>query len=192
MKSILQYHFAMGHDDFLKRSNKQESRHALLSIKRHDPSPEAILERVNRIEWGWIRKELYDRDVLQRRAAHPETRLYDLYDGEKRVGFTVVAKISDDLKRRFWAAAENKNIIEIECLALYPGEEGKGRGWGFFELVMRELYRDYDIVYWAQSGSNYPTLKAYYERQGMTYLGQNEMPDFRKRILPDDRSLKIK
>ncbi|MCV6545673.1 MAG: hypothetical protein OIF56_00045 [Cohaesibacter sp.] len=80
--------------------------------------------------------------------------------------------------------AKGKSVIEIENLALFPKEEGGGRGWQFFSLVMDRLYEDFDTIYWSQSSTNYATLKDYYIRKGMTYLGANRVPDFREKTSP--------
>ena len=181
MSSILKHHFAMSRDAFSARRRDWEAPRDGLWIKLVLANADLVLDRVGRIEWGWINKEIYDGPALANRLKDPHTRLYDLYDGDRAVGYALIVAPERRLKQRFWGAAQNQSVIEIENLALYPGEESGGRGWSFFQLVMTELYKRYDDVYWSQSSSNYPTLFDYYKRQGMEHLASDEVADFRER-----------
>lgn len=183
MTSILKHHFSMSGAQFRSRHAADAGPRRDVWIEEKTPTVEGVIDRVSRIPWGWINKEIYDRDVLSRRLAEPGVRLFDLCaKGEKQpIGYALIVPPERKLKHRFWGAANDQSVIEIENLALFPGHEGQGRGWSFFQLVMAQLYRDYDIVYWSQSSTNFPTLKAYYERQGMSFRGSDEVPDFRQR-----------
>ncbi|MCV6576171.1 MAG: hypothetical protein OIF58_10600 [Cohaesibacter sp.] len=176
--SILRYHFAMSKDRF--PVHREQPREAL-SIEPVPLSVNAILARVERIPWDWINKEIYDPATLSRRIQHPDMALFDLLDEGKPVGYAIISPASHP--KAFNAAAKGKSVIEIENLALFPKEEGGGRGWQFFSLVMDQLYENFDTVYWSQSSTNYATLKDYYIRKGMSYLGADRVPDFRQKAL---------
>ncbi len=184
MTSTLKHHFAMTRPVFQVRQETWRPPAAGLRIEATAATVTSVRDRVGRIPWGWINKEIYDPPVLAGRLRDPNTRLYDLYDGDRAVGYALIVAPERSLTQRFWGAANDQSVIEIENLALYPGEEGGGRGWSFFQLVMSDLYRSYDTVYWSQSSSNYETLFDYYTRQGMRHLATDEVADFRERRAP--------
>lgn len=173
MSNILRYHFGKNKRDF------KASEHLIgASIHRVDATADAVIERVSQIPWGWINKDVYGHDALEKRLKHPDVALYDLCIDDRAIGYALIVPPKDSLTAKFYGATGQKSVIEIENLALFPSKEGKGRGWAFFELVMSKLYETHDDVYWSQSETNFPTLKEYYERKGMTFLGQDHVKDF--------------
>lgn len=92
------------------------------------------------------------------------------------------------MKDRFWDAARNERVIEIENLGLFPGEEGGGRGKRF-EMFFDRLYKEYDVVYWSQNNVHSPSLSEFYrERLGMTLLATDQVKDFRPAEKLDHRA----
>ena len=172
MSDIFQNHFLLYKEDFLQHRKEVEG----LSIKSVELTSEFVLNRVEKIQWGWINKKIYFPEVLEERIKNPQMKLFDLYDGEQNVGYVLISPPAHpyDVK----GAVNDNSVIEIENIALYPSQEGKGRGWAFISLIMDEIYKTYDTVYLSQSHTNYPTLKAFYLRHGMTFLGIDSYPDF--------------
>lgn len=173
MGNILRYHFAMARNDFPKHRSKGREG---LSIPEVTPTLNGVIERVSLIPWGWGNKELYSPEKLEQRLQSPQMRLFNLCENGEVIGYALTSPATH--VKAFNAIASNQSIIELENLALFPNNEGNGKGWAFFTLVMDELYKEYDAVYWSQSETNHPHLKDYYIRKGMNYLGADSVPDF--------------
>lgn len=152
-----------------------------LSLEEVPPTYETFKPMLDEVstKWHWNKQPRYQEPQLRERLAHPETRLFLLKDRGETVGYAITAGVDRTLREKLWKAANDISVIEIENLATFPGQEGKGRGTAYFEMMFKELFKTYDTVYWSMSSSNYPTLLAYYERMGMTLLVQEEIPDFR-------------
>ena len=124
--------------------------------------------------------KIRDRKAVEDKLADPSVRIYKLLDGDKPVGFSVIKPAPSTFRSRFSAAAANKPAMEIDYLALFHGEEGKGRGAAFFQIFFDKIFKDNEIVYWTQYSSNAPTLKDFYvKKMGMTLLDTDVVPDFR-------------
>lgn len=179
MSNILRYHFIMPAKDF--PTNREEPSSSVV-IKRVTPTVEGIQERVGAIEYGWIGKDsLYSDEALEARLH--EIGLYDLYDADlpedhPPIGYAIETKPSHPMA--FNAVAKGETIIELENVAFYRGHRGKGKGWQYFTKIMDGLFEKFDNVYWSQSSTNHATLKDYYIRKGMTYLGADSQKDFRE------------
>ena len=135
-------------------------------------------------KWGWNKKPCYTDGSLEGRLSHPETRLFDLCDNGVVVGYTLITAPSQALKDRFWKAANDVRVIEIENLGLFPDCEGNGRGKAYFEMCFDILFKRYDVVHWSQTDVHSPTLTNFYrEKLGMTLLATDRVPDFRAKTL---------
>lgn len=150
-----------------------------LHLQEIAPTYEAFKPMLDAVstKWHWNKQPRYAEPELRARLAGDETRLFMLKDGPQDVGYSLVVGVDGDLKAKFWNA--DKSVVEIENLATFPGQEGKGRGMAYFEMMFNNLFSDYETVYWSMSSSNYPTLLDYYLRMGMTLLKQEPVPDFR-------------
>lgn len=138
--------------------------------------------RINRMseKWQWNKQPRYNDGSLEAKLAHPETRLFDLCDNGVPVGYTLITAPSQALKHRFWKAANDVRVIEIENLGLFPNCEGNGRGKAYFEMCFDMLFKQYDVVHWSQTDVHSETLTHFYrEKLGMTLLATDKIPDFR-------------
>lgn len=142
-------------------------------------TPSAILERVARIPWGWVNKTMYDDDVLPQRIVDQKLRLFDLYDGDgDPIGYSIVNDPDQTVRSKFLSAVLHLNPIEMENLAMFPGNEGRGRGKYFMYTIMKQLMDEgYNPVYFSTSHANFPSLPAFYERIGMRKIGEDQMLD---------------
>jgi len=188
MKTITKNHLAIGAHRFFwnVRAGRDEAARGDLNVKEVAPDYErfrALLEEVGG-PWGWTCQERYREGPLRRRLGEPETRLLMLREGEREIGYALIVGVGQAIKDRFWPVANQPSVIEIENLGLFPGEEGSGRGWSFFEMIMTDLFESHDVVYWTMSSTNYPTLLDYYRRHGMQLLAQDEVPDPRYKQVP--------
>ncbi len=109
----------------------------------------------------------------------PDTQLYMLMDGDQEVGFTMVRTPTEATRARFFNGRED--VIEFDYMAMYHGNEGKGRGRVYFEMLFKAYFESgFNTVYWSQHGTNAPTLKNFYrDKMKMTLLATDEIPDFR-------------
>ena len=146
-------------------------------------TPENVINRVAQIPWGWIKKKIYDNEVLPHRIKNQKMRVFDLVDNGKTVGYALIIHPDKDIKNSFLQSVQNQRIVEIENIALFPGEAGKGRGKSFLNLIQQTLFQEgYDAVYLNTSATNHPTLPEFYRRCGMTDLGQAEVANFNNRV----------
>lgn len=152
------------------------------SFREIRPTPERVVERVSRIPWNWINKEIYDPDILHDRIIEQKMRLFDLLDNEKEVGYVIAVDPEIEIRRSFLKAMNYTNPVEIENIALFPKQAGNGRGRSFLKLIEGKLFADgHDLSYLNTSETNFPTLPKFYISAGMTYLGQDEVDDFNDR-----------
>lgn len=150
-------------------------------VREIEPTPERITSRVSRIPFGWIKKKIYDPEVLPDRMIAQKMRLFDLMDGdqEKPVGYVIAIIPEETIQKKFLSAVKNYRPIEIENIALFPNEAGKGRGRSFLNLIQARFFREgHGLVYLNTSATNHPTIPDFYRRAGMTDLGQDEVPNF--------------
>jgi hypothetical protein len=186
---IARYHFAMTAESFVKTRALDTNG---CTVRVANPSVNNIINRVKRIKWGWIKKDIYKPEILAKRLDSGKPKLFDLYDrnakGEvNRIGYSLVMQPPEH--NEFTEHLRGK-VVEIENLALFPGNEGGGRGWKYFTHVIDDAFNDAsygaDTIYWSVSSTNHGKLKQYYERMGMHYLGEDMVPDFNKNPLPEE------
>jgi len=181
IKTITKTHLAIGARKFHwnQRVGLYKSPINGLNIQEVIPDYELFTNLLGRVgaPWGWDKQDRYQKPLLHARLEDSQTRLFMLRDGEHDIGYALVVGVDQSVKSRFWPQANQPRVIEIENLGLFPGEEGGGRGWGFFQLVMNDLFNSSDVVYWSMSSSNYPTLLDYYRDHGMEILAQDVVPD---------------
>ncbi|HFE38490.1 MAG TPA: GNAT family N-acetyltransferase [Gammaproteobacteria bacterium] len=176
--TITRTHFARHRDEF--NENGIIKSNSFREIVK--PTPEQIVERVFRIPWNWINKEIYDADILPDRIVNQKMRLFDLLDNGREVGYVIAVDPEIEIRRTFLKAMACSNPVEIENIALFPKQTGKGRGRSFLNLIEKKLFSDgHDVVYLNTSETNFPMLPDFYNRVGMTCLGEDEVADFNKR-----------
>lgn len=133
--------------------------------------------------WHWKDQERYNEDALRRKLAQPGTVLYSLrdsFESEPKIGYALVSKPPQSLVRRFWPAANDVKVLEVDNLGLFPGNEGGGRGNVFFEKIFDRHYAYNNIIYWSQHETHSPTLTRFYEEKlKMELLAIDQVPDFR-------------
>ncbi|WP_262694696.1 GNAT family N-acetyltransferase [Kordiimonas aquimaris] len=185
MATIKRYHWAINKSEYLTglaNDNFKDTWSDDLSIAPQKPGKstyEEFYPMLKRIPWMWERKEINQESRLRTRLSRPGTQLVHLKANDAVIGFALLADPRIPLTKKFGYAADNKRVKEIEDLALFPDEAGKGRGTAYFEMFFKMLFEEYDVVYWSQSETNHPGLYAYYERMGMNHIGTTEEPDFR-------------
>lgn len=139
-----------------------------------NPTWEDFKPLINEIETGgvkWADLPQYQEQVMRPVLADPKTRLLLLLKDKEPVGYALIVGAKPELKNRFWAAAENKSVIEIENLALFKGQRGNGIGKAFFEMMFDDLFKTHDTVYWGCSDFNAKTLVPFYvEKMKMSVL----------------------
>lgn len=152
-----------------------------LTMRELHPSMENFKPLIDRVsqKWHWNRQPRYNDGTLEGKLAHPETRLFELCDDGEAVGYTLITAPSRCLKDRFWRAANDVSVIEIENLGLFPNCEGNGRGRAYFEMCFDMLFKEYDVVYWSQNNVHSPSLSKFYqEKLGMKLLATDMVEDF--------------
>lgn len=182
---IDKYHYAKDVKTYSSEIRSGKLRNAWpshLSMRSVLPSIENFKPLIDKVseKWHWNRQSRYNDGTLETKLAHPETRLFELLDNGKAVGYTLITAPSQSLKQRFWNAANDTNVIEIENLGLFPSCEGGGRGKAYFEMCFDMLFKKYDIVYWSQNDVHSPSLSKFYqEKLGMCLLTIDQVEDFR-------------
>lgn len=163
-----------------------QSWHAALSIEAINPTFENLDPLMTRVseKWNWKDQDRYNEAALREKLAHTGTSLYRLRDAREEnpvIGYALVSIVRQPLKGRFWSAANDVKILEIDNLGLFPGNEGGGRGKAFFEMIFAKHFAENDIVYWSQHETHAPTLTRFYrDRMKMEHLATEHVPDFRK------------
>ena len=90
----------------------------------------------------------------------------------RKSGYVIAVDPAIDIRGSFLTAMHCSNPVEIENIALFPKQAGKGRGRSFLNLIEGKLFADgHDLTYLNTSETNFPTLPKFYTRAGMTYLG---------------------
>ena len=157
-----------------------------LSIAPIEPTFENLDPLMTRMseKWSWKDQERYNENDLRKKLSQQGTALYLLQDTRKPdpvIGYALVSAVQQPLKRRFWSAANDIRVLEIDNLGLFPGNEGGGRGKAFFEMIFARHFSENDVVYWSQHETHAPTLTRFYrDTMKMKLLDKDYVPDFRK------------
>lgn len=173
-------HFSIDKETYLKRLEKGVYKSSWDQLWHRDIPNDfdtfhKYLVRVGH-EWGWdSMKDRFSAAAMNPKLSHPETKLRELMEQDRVVGYTLILSPAQKLKDRFWNAADHSGVIEIENLGLFPEECGGGKGWSFFEMQFKDLFQRYGTVYWSMSSTNHPHLQAYYERKGMNLLATDNL-----------------
>lgn len=174
----------------IRRAHFAQYRHTFNEagiLKAHDirettPTPKRVVDLVSQIPWNWINKEIYDADILPDRIIDQNMRLFDLLDDGKEVGYCIGVTPEKNIQNAFLGASKHLNPYEIENIALFPNQEGRGRGRSFLKRLMREFFDDqHNPIYLNVSETNHPHLPQFYTRAGMTLVGYDRVPDFNQR-----------
>lgn len=186
INSIDRYHFSMSSNDF---SSKRKSGHfngfyRNLSFKDIQPTLDTFMPLFEKVgcHWGWQYKDCYkSRQNLKTRLESPTSRLLHLLDDNKVIGYALITKPNLSVISRVNSHYDIKGtVIEIENLGLFPGQEGGGRGGKLFEMIMDDLFKSYDYVYWSSRDYHAPTLMEYYKNKlGMRLLEVDQVQDVR-------------
>ena len=109
-------------------------------VELDSPTVEQVRERVAKIPFNWIKKKIYDPEVLAKRIVEQRMQVFDFYDGSSvdPIGYSIVIDPSET-DRHTHLSGINEPVREIENIALFPGQPGKGRGESFLNLVAREI-----------------------------------------------------
>lgn len=155
----------------------------LLPVEPTYENLQPLMHKVSEL-WHWEDQPRYNEVALREKLALPSTRLYKLIDRNDPdlvIGYSMVSAADVELKKRFWNAANDINVLEIDNLGLFPGKEGGGRGKAYFEMIFDRHFADNDVVYWSQHETHSPTLARFYrEKMGMEHLATDHVPDFRR------------
>lgn len=182
---IDKYHYAKDAKTYAGEVSTGKLRNAWpanLTLRELLPNLENFTRLIDKVseKWHWNLQPRYNDGSLNAKLAHPETRLFELVDGEQPVGYAFITSPGTALRQRFWNAANDVRVIEIENLGLFPGCEGGGRGKAYFEMCFDMLFKDYDVVYWSQNNVHSPSLSQFYQdRLGMRLLATDRVEDFR-------------
>jgi hypothetical protein len=185
MSTILKNHFSLGVEGY--RAGVASGRYAVswpeaLTIEQIPATLENYRPLVELLgsKWHWDKQPRYNGASIEQKLENGA--LFLLKDAGKPVGYAFVSIPSDDLKSRFWGSVK-ANVIEIENLGMFPGQEGGGRGKRYFEMLFAKYFKEHDVVYWSQHETHSETLRRFYqEKMGMTLLAQDNVPDFRPAI----------
>ncbi len=143
---------------------------------------EPMMDKMS-VLWHWKDQERHNEEALRKKLAQSGTALYSLRDSleeKPEVGYALVSAPPISLKQRFWPAANDIGVLEVNNLGMFPGNEGGGRGKAYFEMIFDRHYKDNDIVYWSQHETHAPTLTRFYgEKMQMELLATDRVPDFR-------------
>jgi hypothetical protein len=147
---------------------------------------EPLMDKMSE-KWGWKDQERYTEEALRDKLAQTGTTIYLLCDdtepNDPVIGYALVSIVQKPLKDRFWSAANDVKVLEIDNLGLFPKKEGGGRGKAYFEMIFARHFADNDIVYWSQHETHAPTLTRFYrEKMQMEHLARDHVPDWRKPV----------
>jgi len=120
-------------------------------------------------QWGWDKmNDRFSEAAMRPKLQHPETRLRELMDGQRIVGYTLIVPPAPKIKTRFLSGAAS--AIEIENIGLFPEECGKGMGGSFLDMQFADLFGRYASVYLSSSSTNHPHIAGFYQKMGMEHL----------------------
>jgi hypothetical protein len=145
-----------------------------LSFEDIEPTWENFQPLVAQIKTGlnWADLDCYQAEAMKPVFANPQTRLLLLKKGDEPVGYSLITRASPVFIDRFNAASNDNDIVQIENLALFPGQRGSGMGKAFFEMVFQDLFERNNTICWSTSDFNANTLvKFYKDEMRMTVLG---------------------
>ncbi len=169
------------HFSLLKEAFNPPALPAGLCLRETKPTSDKVISRVKRIPFNWIKKRIYDDDVLPRRIVTQNMRLFDLFSDaneSKPIGYSIIVTPEGTIRGRYLPDADNP--IEIENIALYRPRIGQGSK--YLKLVQNKLFQEgHDVIYLNTSETNYPTLPDFYRRCAMSDLGQDEVENFNNR-----------
>lgn len=145
---------------------------------------EPLMDKVSE-KWGWKDQERYSEELLKEKLSRKGTLIYLLIDKHDKedpvIGYALVSVVQKPLKDRFWSAANDTRVLEIDNLGLFPNKEGGGRGKAYFEMIFAKHFANNDIVYWSQHETHAPTLTRFYrEKMNMEHLAKDFVPDWRR------------
>jgi len=128
--------------------------------------------------WGWPWREKYrgKKEETKARMTEPESRILELRDDEETVGYCVIVGVNRTLSDRFWAGANNENIVEIEIFGFYEEDTDYGYGRYFLPRIFDALFEQYDQVYLASRSTNHHKVPKFYQDMGMTLIHQEALP----------------
>lgn len=180
------YHFNMSKNDFIskKKSGHFNGFYKNLSFQEIPSTLEKFMPLFEKVgyAWGWQYKELYKNSkTLTARLDKPTSKLLYLLDDNKIIGYALITKPNMSVVSKVNSHyIEKGTVIEIENLGLFPGQEGGGRGGKLFEMIMDDLFKSYDHVYWSSRDYHAPTLISYYKNKiGMKHIGTDFVEDVR-------------
>ena len=134
MGKIARYHWALDKQAYIKGVANDRFKtdwDKSLDIQLLPPDKttyEEVYPRLVRVGWQWEHKSINQEQALRDRLSKDGTQIYLLLDDKREIGFALLSTPEMRLFRNFNFSARNKTIKEIEDLALYPDEAGKGRG----------------------------------------------------------------
>ena len=145
---------------------------------------EPLMDKMSE-KWSWKDQGRYTEELLRVKLAKKGSIIYLLLDKAEKdnpvIGYALVSVVEKPLKDRFWSAANDTRILEVDNLGLFPNKEGGGRGKAYFEMIFSRHFKDNDIVYWSQHETHAPTLTRFYgEKMQMEHLAKDYVPDFRQ------------
>ena len=99
-------------------------------------------------KWGWKDQGRYSEELLRKKLAHNGSVIYLLLDQSEKddpiIGYALVSVVQKPLKNRFWSAANDTRVLEVDNLGLFPNKEGGGRGKAYFEMIFAKHFLDND------------------------------------------------
>lgn len=184
--TIARYHLVMDKFTFLKRKRegKFNGFYNNLSYAQTEATLDKFLTLLYKVgaPWDWNHIGKYnDFEYLRHHLEKPTTKLFYLLDNMKVIGYSLIINPNQEsFKILNEPYPSIKQVIEIENLGLFPSQAGSGKGGKFFEMIMDDLFKNNDYVYWSMSSTNHPSLLKYYtEKLGMRLIGTNYVEDFR-------------
>ncbi len=181
---IPRYHLLMDKKTYLnnKKSGTFNGFYGSLSYGQTQTTIDKFLPLFQKVgePWGWNNISKYkDLQKLNEHLQKPETKLFHLLDELKIVGYCLLTKPSaKEVQKIISKHAFSANIAEIENLGLFPSQTGKGRGLKFFEIVLSDLFKKYDYVYWSMTSTNHPGLFDFYTKKlNMKHIATTYAPD---------------
>jgi len=179
---IPRYHLLMKKEDFLERKRKGvfNGFYGPLSFCDTEPTLERFLPMFHKVgqPWAWSNIAKYrDMPKLNKHFKDNHARLVHLLDDVKIVGYSLLVDPDSKTKEEILGDYSGLKIAEIENLGLFPNQAGKGRGFKFFEMMLTELFKNNDCVYWSMTSTNHSGLFDFYTNKiGMTHIKTTYAP----------------